>query len=262
MHANSRMLANIVRQMCPPLLWSTAKKVRDAYFPVTEVPRYYGLLELDRKLEQYVDYDHGFFVELGGWDGITFSNSLYLERHRGWTGLLIEPAPTEYVKCKRNRPLASVHCCACVPFDFSEQFVHMTFCASMTAAHSTASERSALSDVPNHLESGRQFLAPDESVYEFGAIAKPLSHVLDEAAVTREIDLLILDVEGFEMQVLRGIDFLRHRPKFICVEVRDLGPIEQLLKVHGYRVEAQLTDYVDNKDFLFRRNSSETHDLR
>jgi FkbM family methyltransferase len=253
MPLSKQVLLNIARQISPPLLWSAAKKLRNVLSASKATPQYYGLFELDKKLEKYLDYNDGFFIEIGGWDGITFSNSLYFERNRGWRGLLIEPAPTEYLKCKKNRPLATVYCCACVPFKFQEPFLPMTFCASMTFAHSTPNGVNLIHDIDTHLQSGLKFLDDNDSVYQFSAVAKPLSDVIDDAGVNREIDLLILDVEGFELNVLRGIDFQRHGPKFICVEVRELRPIEEFLVSKGYRIEAQLTDYPDNKDYLFRR---------
>jgi len=39
---------------------------------------------------------NGFFVEIGGYDGETFSNSLFLEKERGWSGLLVEANPYTY----------------------------------------------------------------------------------------------------------------------------------------------------------------------
>lgn len=38
----------------------------------------------------------GFFIEAGGYDGEDFSNTLYFELERNWTGLLIEPIPSNY----------------------------------------------------------------------------------------------------------------------------------------------------------------------
>ncbi len=36
--------------------------------------KYTALNELDKKLEKYLDFDHGYFVELGANDGLTQSN--------------------------------------------------------------------------------------------------------------------------------------------------------------------------------------------
>lgn len=44
--------------------------------------KYFSLNQLDRKLEEFVDYNNGYFVELGANDGVTQSNTLYFERHR------------------------------------------------------------------------------------------------------------------------------------------------------------------------------------
>src|SRR5205085_4981797 len=144
--------------------------------------------------------------------GVTFSNTLYFEKYRGWRGVLVEPSPTEFLKCVRNRPSARVFCYACVPFDFSERFVPMFFCASMSVVDAPGGEL----DPKAHVEDGRKFLDGEE-VYEFGAIAKPLSNILRENEIETPIDLLVLDVEGYELPVLKGIDFSIHAPRFICV---------------------------------------------
>ena len=47
--------------------------------------KYYVLNELDRKIEQYIDIDNGYFVELGANDGVSQSNTLYFEKSRAWT---------------------------------------------------------------------------------------------------------------------------------------------------------------------------------
>ena len=41
---------------------------------------------------------HGFFVEIGAYDGETGSNTLFLEKHKSWDGLLIEANPLAFVR--------------------------------------------------------------------------------------------------------------------------------------------------------------------
>src|ERR1700675_2623345 len=50
-----------------------------------------ALHELDIKLNAVIARDDGFFVEAGANDGYTQSNTYWLERFRGWRGLLVEP---------------------------------------------------------------------------------------------------------------------------------------------------------------------------
>ena len=40
----------------------------------------------------------GTFIEAGAFDGIFFSNTLYLELFRSWSGLLVEPHPDMKMK--------------------------------------------------------------------------------------------------------------------------------------------------------------------
>ena len=42
----------------------------------------------------------GYFIELGAADGLTQSNTAFLEKSREWTGLLIEPCFEAYTMCK------------------------------------------------------------------------------------------------------------------------------------------------------------------
>ena len=64
---------------------------------------YFAINQLDKQLEQFVNYDNGFFVELGANDGVSQSNSLYFEMNRNWRGVLIEPTPHNFLLCKEQR---------------------------------------------------------------------------------------------------------------------------------------------------------------
>jgi hypothetical protein len=75
--------------------------------------------------------------------------------------------------------------------------------------------------------------------------------VLDEAAAP-QIDLLSLDVEGYEPEVLEGLDLDRHAPRYMLIEMlepeRTRGRIEALLGGR-YEVVAEPLPH----DVLYRR---------
>lgn len=207
--------------------------------------KYHGLNGLDRKLERYVDYDGGFYVELGANDGLTQSNSLYFEKHRHWHGLLVEPAPHNYLKCIQNRSARNRICCAaCVSFGYKPEFVRMTYANLMSAPHGLESD---IADPEAHAQSGSQFLAPTEPVFEFGAIARPLNELLLEANAPKTVDFLSLDVEGAEIEVLKGIDHDVFRFKYILVECRSLTDMQAYLASKGYR----FVECFSQHDYLF-----------
>jgi hypothetical protein len=53
---------------------------------------------------------NGFFIECGAYDGEIFSNSLFFELKRNWTGLLVEPVKDSFAKLrKKNRKVFFAH---------------------------------------------------------------------------------------------------------------------------------------------------------
>lgn len=205
---------------------------------------YRALNQLDEKLLSYVDRNRGFFIEAGASNGIEQSNTFYFEHERGWRGILIEPVPHRYQECRCNRPGSDVYCCALVPFGYEETFVPMTYGDLMSVAHHAAN---LLDDSEDHIDRAREHM-PGEVPVTFGAVARTLSEIIDESGYTGNIDLLSLDVEGSELNALRGLDFERHRPEYILVEVRGDGEVEAYLKNRGY----EHVDDLSHHDVLFR----------
>ena len=90
--------------------------------------RYFGLNNLDQKLEHWLNYDDGYFVELGANNGVDQSNTLYFEKYRNWRGVLVEPTPHNFLACKKNRSVKSnIFCKACTSFDYSSKYVDLAY---------------------------------------------------------------------------------------------------------------------------------------
>ena len=45
----------------------------------------------------------GVFADVGGYDGVTGSNTLFFEQRRGWSGLLVEPSPANLAAARAVR---------------------------------------------------------------------------------------------------------------------------------------------------------------
>jgi FkbM family methyltransferase len=63
--------------------------------------------------------------------------------------------------------------------------------------------------------------------------SKKTSEILSENNCPKEIDIISIDVEGFEDKVLQGLDFNLHTPKIIIVETNIISSteIEKLLNI-------------------------------
>lgn len=206
---------------------------------------YYGLNDLDAKIEKYIPYNDGFYVELGANDGVDQSNTLYFERHKNWRGVLVEPTPHNYLKCLANRATTNhIFCNACVSFDYKDRFVEMAFANLMSAPIGLESD---IPDPMAHAEIGKQFLASTDRIFTFGAVAKPLNELLITSNAPKQIDFLSLDVEGAEIEVLKGIDHEVFRFKYMCIECRNIAKLTIYLNSMGYGLQEQLSPH----DFMF-----------
>jgi len=209
--------------------------------------RYFSLNEIDKQLESYLGYDNGFYVECGANDGVNQSNTLFFENFRGWRGILIEPHPATFLALTSNRsPKNYFKNVACVGPEFKSQKVDMIYSNLMT---STLGIDSDISSPIDHTNLGAKFWGG--APYKFEATALTLNQILIEAQAPRLIDFLSLDVEGVELEVLKGINHKIFKFKYICLETRSLTKLELYLKSLNYQFVCALS----NSDYLFRHSS-------
>lgn len=203
--------------------------------------RTYALGEMDPRLAAILRKRRGVFVEAGANDGLAQSNTMYLERHRGWRGLLIEPIPELYRRCVVNRPRCKVEHAALVPLGHPQPSVEMRYCNLMSLVAGAMKSPEADAE---HLRIGSE--VQNVETYTVHVPARPLSDILDKHAIAH-VDFLSLDVEGFELQALQGLDFARHRPTYMLVEARFRDEIDGFLAGRYERV-AELSHH----DVLYR----------
>lgn len=204
----------------------------------------FALNGLDLKLAKYLDYENGYFIELGANNGVDQSNTLYFERYLNWRGVLIEPTPHNFLLCLKNRsPNNKFFCNACVSFDYSEKFVEMIYSNLMTTAVGLESDV----DPRAQAELGRQFLPRWAQTFRYGALARTLNSILEESNAPPNIDFLSLDVEGAELEVLKGLRFSDYKISYMLIESRNIGRISFFLQDRGYSLFEKISDH----DYLF-----------
>lgn len=202
--------------------------------------RSYSLDQLDLKLTKYLNKRRGVFVEAGANDGVSFSNTLYFEKHLGWRGLLVEPHAEVAKLCQSNRPNAVVEPVALVSFENKAPSITLTAIGLMSFVNGALK---TAADENEHIEGSSRANQPAPVQMEVPCAT--LSSLLDRHNFP-VIDLLSLDVEGYEAEVLRGIDFNRHTIRHILVEARYRAEIEEVLQSR-YELLEELT----YRDLLF-----------
>jgi len=129
--------------------------------------------------------EKGFFIEAGGSDPHDQSNTALLES-KGWTGLVVEPNPEFNQKYREYRPNTIVENYALVDFNWDKDFI--------------------LADCSRYMTGGVLNIhgSSDWNPQEYPATT--LDRLLKKHNIT-EVHFFSLDVEGYETQVLNGINF-------------------------------------------------------
>jgi len=205
---------------------------------------FHGLNDLDAKLAPFIDIDNGVFIEAGANDGIRQSNTLYLEEVRNWRGLLVEPSPLQAQKCRANRRGAIVEQVALVPPSQAGQMITLRYADLMSVVKGGMRSQE---EEDAHVRAGCEI--QHLQTFEFQAESATLSDLIDKHNLGK-IDLLSLDVEGFELFALSGLDLKRHKPAFILVEAREPDGI------FGYlNSDYEFVSKLSHHDLLFRLRS-------
>jgi hypothetical protein len=167
----------------------------------------------------------GVFVEVGAYDGVTGSNTLFLELMRGWTGLLIEPVAAQFDKARAFR---GCRCSDALIGPLAEQAGFLQIDAGplqmsgLTASYDA--DRRAWVDAQTESECRLEQRA-----------TRPLAEVLAEHGLDA-IDYISLDIEGAERAVLETFPFDRHAVTCWGIEAaRDREAIEALMTAQGYQ---------------------------
>jgi FkbM family methyltransferase len=162
-------------------------------YPVVTCPG--GQSGEDGILAKLLPHDRGYYVDVGANDGIQCSNTWQFYQ-RGWRGLLIDPLPETWYRLVQQRP--------------GDWF--SWYAASNTTGVATMN---ALRDVST--------LRPDANLDEQVKIrveADTLANILARfpAELREQCRLCSIDVEGWEKEVLEGIDWSTFRPEVFCIE--------------------------------------------
>lgn len=165
----------------------------------------------------------GFFVEVGA-NEPQFGSQTWLLEQNGWQGVLVEPQAALCERLRRDRKNSKVFQVACSSPDKEGEAL------LLVGTHSGLSTLERQTD--SH---GAQFVGTER------VKLSTLDKVLSEAGATR-IDFLSLDVEGHEIEVMRGFNFSKYRPSLILIEdgVRKLDK-HRFLKRAGYKLVKRTT---------------------
>lgn len=180
-------------------------------------------IPLDKKLDNlFCGKREGIYIELGAFDGLSQSNTAFFEFYRHWKGVLIEPSKDSYELCCKNRPNSVVLNMCCVSDEYKLDTIKGDF-NSITMASVNGSRLNS------------------DKLVEVNCTT--LEKIINTHLENKPIDLLSLDTEGYEFEILKGLNLDKNRPKYMLIEIY----AEDYVKIN---------DYLLTKDYLLHSNFS------
>ena len=167
----------------------------------------------------------------GAFDGILESSCFFFEETLGWRGINIEASPPIFKKLQQRRPKAiNIH--AALSDDVGiVDFTHVY--------HPKHGENFGNGSV-SHTKAHKEELDREKCTYKsFSVPKRTYRSIIDEHAI-QSLDLMVLDVEGHEQAVIRGMVGSAVLPRIFCVEFGHVGldKLRSVLGEIGYDFEA------------------------
>ena len=156
--------------------------------------RFYSQQDEDKYIIQYIlkeKITDGTFLEVGGMDGVSCSNTKTLEDYFHFSGILIEPVEKQFNEMTRNRPNCQCYnYCVSNREDNEIEYMGYNGCAGIVETI----DSSSLNFIPEN----------DREPYKVRN--RKMSEIIKESGL-KYIDIMSIDVEGGELSLLQSIDF-------------------------------------------------------
>ncbi|MDQ8183617.1 hypothetical protein QEH57_23320 [Pelagicoccus sp. SDUM812005] len=166
----------------------------------------------------HLDSPGGKFVEIGARDGLKGSLTPYLEKALDWKGLLIEPWPHLFQRCRKNRKTSVTLNVAA-----SEKLLRDSYIEIVGKPPAASVRKTLIQEAEERLQ-GRPIAAP------IPGQAKPkkvhyvstnsIAGILDRANFDKQFELMVFNLTGYEDRALDGMDFDRYKPTFLLVRTQ------------------------------------------
>ena len=179
---------------------------------------------------------HPVYLDIGCNHPIRFSNTykLYLEGSRG---ICVEPNPELKDIFKKRRPLDVF-----LPIGIgitSEKSEEDYYLMDWHEFNSFSKEQA---EKVQEYYKGKNNIKKQVKVQ-----VVDINQILEERGL-QELDLLSLDVEGWDFEIIKRIDYVRFTPKIICVEGIDVGKVQQK--------RLQLKEFIMSKGYTLIADTS------
>ena len=156
----------------------------------------------------------GLFIEVGANDGKTGSFTYNLGKI-GWSGINVEPIPRLYNLCCNNHK-------------YHKNVKNYNLALGEIKGEVTIIDADTLStidtnviDIYSKIPQFKSYFTNNNNYHKVKV--NTLDNILEENSITN-IDILVLDVEGYEENILKGFSIANYNPAIFIIEIADQHP--------------------------------------
>ena len=176
-----------------------------------------------------------FFVDVGSYNGVTWSNSYALEKYLDWNGICVEANPDAFKELEETRSCEKVNCCVSSS-ELDIIFRKVSGYAEMLSGILSLFDSDHINRIDKETE------AHGGSYEDIVLKSRKLSDICKK---TKRVDYLSVDCEGGEYDVLNSLDWKSIKPTLISVESNEIPresdiKARDLLTDKGYKKEVKI----------------------
>jgi FkbM family methyltransferase len=195
-----------------------------------------------RILQAFADaYPRAVFIEIGANDGVQYDHLRPFIVSLPWRGVMVEPVPRLFARLRdnyRGHGGVSFENAAISDVDGLVPFYYVAPAADQGQGDqpiwSDAIGSLSRDEVEKTIAAARAFAARGCGVHiphveariERTEVPSLTFESLCRKHAIGEFDLLVIDAEGYDYEIIKGIDFERHRPRLLIYESNHLAPEE------------------------------------
>lgn len=176
---------------------------------------------------------HGVFVDIGAHDGVSFSNTYYLEKELNWTGICVEPQKKMFEQLAKNRSCICIEGCIFTSSG-TKDFLQVNGPSDMLSGLLETYD-------PRHLDRAKKEVAQRGGSLEILHIEAYTFNDICKKYGIDHVDFLSIDTEGSEELIIKSIDFDTIDITVLAVEnnYRD-NHVKEHLVARGYKLDRVL----------------------
>ena len=188
--------------------------------------------DIDQSLMNIIDKRNGFYLEVGAYNGISESVSLRFEKELKWSGLLIEPNPLHFKYLKKNRSNNICLNFICLSKEYLNKKLYIK---NLNLMSHIVDDKNKIYFKDYPIER-INLLAKEANLGNFKSYEckiEILENIFEKFNINI-IDLAIIDVEGSELELLKGINFEKIKINYFCIESYNFEKLNQFMINKNY----------------------------